>query len=257
MLELVDLKVRADKALYRDQIGGLQLRLLELQRACWQARVSCVVVVEGWHGSGKGPLVTKIAERLEPRGFRLYNTTAPRTSESRMPWLWRFWLRLPRYGLMGIFEQSWYRHVLAGALDDGTPYRDRRRLFADINSFERMLHDDRYEILKIFLHISKGFQRKRLKKLKENPVRGWRFRPEDLDRYRRYEDLLVLTEEALRETETEWGPWEIVAAHDRRWTRLRVLESLAAGMEKALLRRGHAVPPPMGPGSPDLEGESS
>lgn len=254
MLELIDLKVRASKEGYRRDLEALQSRLFELQRACWQARLSAIVVVEGWHGSGKGSLVAKVTERLEPRGFRLYNTTSPRTSETMMPWLWRFWQRLPRYGLMGIFEQSWYREVLAGGLDRPRPERERRRLFVDINDFERMLHDDRYEIMKIFLHISKKLQKKRLKALKDDPVKGWRFRDEDLERYRHYDDLRILTEETLRETQTEWGPWEIVAAHDKRWARLRVLETLVQGLEKALTRRGHPVPPVLEPGALAAEG---
>ena len=119
---------------------------------------------EGWDGAGKGDCVRKVTERLEPRGYRVhYVTRKPRTYERYLPWMWRFWLRLPNDGEMALFDMSWYGRVLVERVEKLTPKREWRKAYRDITEFERMLADDGAVIVKFWLHITKKEQRKRFR----------------------------------------------------------------------------------------------
>ena len=76
-------------------------------------------------------LISKLTQRLEPRGFELYAIRAPRSYNKRMPWMWRFWRRLPSYGKIGIFDHSWYGKVLVERVDDLTPEEDLPLIYSN------------------------------------------------------------------------------------------------------------------------------
>lgn len=238
MLETLDLSLSLPKPEYLARLATVQRRLLELQTACWQHGVGSVLVFEGWDADGAGACVNLLTERLEPRGFRLHAIQAPRTYETHMPWLWRFWRRLPEYGQMGIFDKSWYRRVLDERVDKEIGRRTWEKAYQDIVGLERGLADDGYVIRKFFFHISKKEQKKRIEKDGADPLGAWNLQPEWRDRHRKYEEYLVAAEEMLARTDSEWAPWTLVEATDRRWARIKVFDVIAASLETALRARG-------------------
>jgi polyphosphate kinase 2 (PPK2 family) len=243
MLETVDLAKSLPKPEYESRIGPLAGRLFALQKACWDARIPTVVLFEGWDAAGKGTTVNTLTERLDPRGFQLHATTAPRTVESHMPWLWRFWLRIPAYGEMGLFDRSWYGRVLVERIERITPKKIWRGAYTDIVEFERALSADGYSVVKFFLHISKKEQKRRFKRMAKDPELAWHLQPEDWLHHKHYDDYVEAIEEMLARTETEWGPWTLVEATDLRWARVKVFETLIRRMEESLTARGLATPP--------------
>ena len=158
-----------------------------------------------------------------------------------MPWLYRFWHRIPNYGQMAIFDRSWYRRVLDERVEKITPKSEWQKAYRDISDFERTLADDGYTIVKLFFHISKKEQKQRFEKLESHPLTRWQVQQADWDRHRAYGKYLVAVEEMLERTESEWGPWTIVEATDRYWTRIAVFETiiraLAAAAEKRAPRK--------------------
>ncbi len=244
MLEKIDLSKKLPKSEYKARLPVLQARLHQLQHTCWDAKLATVVVFEGWDAAGKGSSIGKLTERLEPRRFELHAIRGPRTYETQMPWLWRFWHLIPNHGEMAIFDRSWYGRVLVERIEGLVPEQAWRRSFRDINRFERALADDRYQLVKLFLHIDKKEQKKRLKALEGDPLTRWKVEPEDWEHYRRWDDYLLAIEETLERTETEWGPWTIVEATDRRWARVKIFETLIGRIEERLEAEGVPLPDP-------------
>ncbi len=172
MLENINLKKKElSREEYKQALPELQRRLYDLQKACWDQHVPTVVVIEGWDASGKGTTINTLTQRLDPRGFKLYPITAPRTYEQQRPWLWRFWVRVPNRGEMVIFDHSWYSRVLEERVQRTVPEQAVREAFRDIVEFERMLADDGTAILKLFLHISKKEQSRRFRALEADPLK--------------------------------------------------------------------------------------
>lgn len=242
MLDKVDLNRTLPKSEYRALASDLQRRLSELQKACWRAQIPTVIVFEGWDAAGKGSSVQLLTRHLDPRGFTLYAIQAPRPHELQAPWLWRFWQRVPVYGEIAIFDRSWYGRVLVERVEGFTPEELWRSAYRDIVNFERLLADDGYTLVKFFLHISKTEQAQRFRRLEADPLTSWYVQPEDWEHHAHYDTYVTAIEEMLERTDTEWGPWTLVEATDRRWTRYRILTTLVTRLETALEARGLPLP---------------
>ncbi len=234
MLEQLDSHRTLDKPAYRKAVARLQRELFELQRRCWEHGLGVLIVFEGWSAAGKGKAIRRLTRRLEPRAYEIHSVHEPRTHESHLPWLYRFWRLLPSHGKLAVFDHSWYRRTLIerirGEIDDV----EYLRSFDDINSFERTLSDDRYAIVKLFLHIDKEEQAKRLERLAEHEHTEWRVRPRDRQQNEAYEEYLIVTENMLARTETEWAPWTLVEAQDGRFARVKIFETVISRLEDEL-----------------------
>jgi len=234
MLENIDLSKTLSREEYKKELPGLQRRLYDLEKACWDEGISTIVIFEGWDAAGKGTTIATITQRLDARGFKLYPIAPPRTYEQQRPWLWRFWLKVPNRGEMVIFDRSWYLRVLAERVEGAVTGKMWRDAFRDIVEFERMLADDGTTILKFFLHISKKEQKKRFRAIEADPLEAWRVSGEDWARYKKYDDYVVAVEEMLETTESEYAPWTIVEATSKWYARRKVLRTIIGALEQRL-----------------------
>ena len=242
-LSLGELEPRSlSKVEYQDLLPRAQSRLLLLQRACWKSGIGSVVVIEGWRASGKGDSIRKLTQRLEPRGFSLHHMDEPRTWELMLPWMWRFWVRVPRRGEMAIFDGSWHGFVLREIVGGFGRGPSRSAAYADIESFEHTLTADGYVFTKLFLHIPRQEQKARLSALEGDPMTSWRVKPEDWQQNRHYDDYQAATQELLEHTDSELAPWTLVEASDARRTRLDVVSAVVRSLEEGLVCHGCAVP---------------
>jgi AMP-polyphosphate phosphotransferase len=240
MLENINLRKKYPREEYRLALPGLQQRLYDLEKACWDHGIPSVIVFEGWDAAGKGTSIAALTQRLDPRGFKLYPITAARTYEQQRPWLWRFWLKAPNRGEMVIFDRSWYGRVLEDRVERTVPEKAWRDAYRDIVEFERMLADDGAAILKFFLHIGKKEQKERFQALEKEALEAWRVTDADWARHKKYREYMTATEEMLELTESEFAPWTIVGATSKWHTRKTIFETTIAALEARL---GADAPP--------------
>ena len=112
MLETLDLKKKLSKVAAQKQMGPLQEQLRRLQYSAQQAELPVTICLEGWDCAGKGRVIKKLVERLDPRLLRVYSGSAPSPLEQRYHFLWRYQTKLPNDGEMAVFDHSWYGRVL-------------------------------------------------------------------------------------------------------------------------------------------------
>jgi polyphosphate kinase 2 (PPK2 family) len=234
MLEKIDLNKSLEKAEFKRIMPGLRERLYYLQKASWDAGVPVVIVFEGWDAAGKGTSIRALTEHLDPRGFKLYPIRAARTYEKKRPWLWRFWIKLPARGEIAIFDRSWYGRVLVERVEKLIPEADWRRGYRDIMDFEHTIADDGNLIIKFFLHISKQEQKRRFDRLLKDSLTAWKVAPEDWEHHRRYDEWALAYEEMFERTDSEWAPWTIVEATDRRFTQTKIFQTVINTFEERL-----------------------
>jgi AMP-polyphosphate phosphotransferase len=258
MLEHIDLNQAVAKDEYKRRLEPLQERLYDLQGAVFRARVPVAIVFEGWAAAGKASTLNVLAERLDPRGFRVVPITPPRTLEKAYPWLWRFWLKIPAYGQMVVYDTSWYRRVLIDRITEEVAPQQWAAAYQDIVDFESQLADDGAIILKFWLHISKKEQAQRFEKLRAKKLTAWQVSDEDSAQHKAYKQYLEAVEEMLARTEAPRAPWTIVAATDRYFTRLTVMETIVQTLALRLGPRAEAAPDtaPSAP-APELNAEST
>jgi len=241
MLETLDLKKKLSKTAYRKAMEDLQERLRSLQYAAREAEIPVVVCLEGWDTAGKGQIVKKLTEKLDPRLFRVHPGREPSPLEQRYHFLWRYQVALPNDGEMAVFDHSWYGRVLVERCDKLAKKKAWREAYQQINEFERWLVDDAQVLVKFWLHISKKEQRKRFRACLKDPLQRWKITKEYEQHHKQYGKWLVAVEEMLAKTSTPHAPWTVVEANDLRWARFRVFQTLVEGIEEALARR-KAVP---------------
>jgi len=234
MLETVDLSKELDKATYDEWFPKLQDNLRVLQREAFEAGMTTLIVLEGWDASGKGDAVMKLVDKLDPRGFRVDPPAPPSEDEKLRPFLWRFWVKLPPYGAIGIFDRSWYGRVLVERMDGMLQPRQWQQAYQEINQFERQLSDDGQVIIKLFLHISKKEQAKRFKQMEKDPAESWKVTKEDWKHHKQYDDYLRVNEEMLERTSSSYAPWTIIEATDRRYRRVKIFQTVIQAMQAGL-----------------------
>jgi polyphosphate kinase 2 (PPK2 family) len=237
VLDTVDLSLSLTKSRYQELFPPLQERLRGLQYRLLESEIPTVIVFEGWDAAGKGTTIQRLTERLDPRAFRAWPGSPPSDLERRYHFLWRYQLRLPEDGHMVLFDHSWHSRLLVERVEKLTKKKDWRAAYDQINQFERWLVDDGQVLVKLFLHISRDEQRRRLRKMEKDPAQRWKVEREDWRRNREYGRWARAVDEMLARTSTEWAPWTVVEATDARWTRVKVFQALVEHMEAALQRR--------------------
>ncbi len=234
MLEQLDLSLKVEKDVYKEQKPRLQDRLYAMERSLIAARIPALILFEGWAGTAKISTISLLVRQLDPRGIRVHPITPPRTYEQQYPWLYRFWLKTPSYGQIGLFDRSWYRQAIAERTHGNRSQETWRNQLEDIVQFERQLADDGALILKFWFHISKKEQEKRFHKLLSDPLTSWQVSDEDRWQHEHYQRVYDAAEDMLARTDAPHAPWLPIAATDKRYMRLRVFEAILAATEARL-----------------------
>ncbi|MBI2302715.1 MAG: hypothetical protein HYU66_27730 [Armatimonadetes bacterium] len=268
MLEAVDLAAKLSREEYQAAMSGTQSLLNALRhqhQRCIVGKVPVAVVLEGWDAAGKGTMVSRIVERLDPRWFKVIPISAPLEEERLRPFLWRFWMSLPRYGHWGIYDRSWYGRVLVERVDQLITPDQAQDALREIVEFERQLTADGMVICKFFLHITKKEQRKRFRACEKDPYLAWKVQPEDWRHHKQYEIYVEAIEEMLAHTSRAHAPWTIVESTCARWAQVKVFRTICESVAAVLDRRGVADPelaeqedpddatPPAAPPEPEAE----
>ncbi|MCL2820136.1 MAG: polyphosphate:AMP phosphotransferase [Oscillospiraceae bacterium] len=231
MLKNVDCTRKLGKEEYKEEIDSLGLRLSEMQRTCKDENIPVSIIFEGWSAAGKGSRIRSLIRFLDPRGFEVF--TAQRTTEDERlrPYMWRYWQRIPANGRIHVFDRSWYQSLMLG-------HRKNEAALAapvyDIKSYEKTLVDNGALIIKLFLHVSKKEQSKRLTALYNDPETKWRVRKSDLRQNRRYDKSLKRFERMLENTNHEASYWTVIEADDSRFADVKVYRTVLAAMERAV-----------------------
>lgn len=241
MLEKIDLSKKVDKETYKQVVESEGERLGKLQRECKAAGIPVMIVFEGFGAAGKGVQINRLIQALDPRGFSVYATNSSNEEAKLRPFLWQFWTHTPAKGRIQIFDCSWYKSVTEDRFDGLIKEKDIPGAYQDILSFEKQLTDDGTVIIKLFLHISKGEQKKRFKKLESAKETSWRVSKQDWKRNKEYKEYLKINEEMLENTETEYAPWTIIEATDKDYAAMKILTTVTERLSYELARRQEGV----------------
>lgn len=207
-------------------------RLIELQELLYaEAKQSLLVVLQAMDTGGKDSTIRKTLGPLNPQGVRVWNFLAPTGREIRHDYLWRVHRRAPAAGYIGVFNRSHYEDVLVVRVKDLVPEAQWRSRYRHINEFERMLVDEGTRIVKIFLHISKRYQKKRLERRLSDPKKYWKFSPDDLVDRGRWKSYTKAYEDALSHCSTDYAPWYIIPGEHRWYRDVLVAQALVNTLE--------------------------
>ncbi|MDZ4804992.1 MAG: polyphosphate kinase 2 family protein [Candidatus Eisenbacteria bacterium] len=194
-------------------------RLAELQYLLYaESKRSLLIVLQAMDTGGKDGTIRHVMTRLNPAGCDVNAFKAPTAPELAHDYLWRIHRAVPPKGEIGIFNRSHYEDVIVVRVHKLTPRSVWEKRFEQINQFERFLVENDVTIIKIFLNISKGEQKRRLEDRIKDPKKHWKLSPADLAERKHWSQYQRAYEEALGRCSTKWAPWFIIPA-DKKWYR--------------------------------------
>ncbi|WP_135551750.1 PPK2 family polyphosphate kinase [Paenibacillus cymbidii] len=235
----------AGKEELEERTRELRVELARLQEKLFaQKRNGVLFVFQGMDCSGKDGVINHVMAGINPQGMRAVSFKRPTSEEAAHDFLWRAHRETPARGYIAAFNRSYYEDVLVtrvhGTIDD----KEAERRIGYINQFEKLLASGGVTVVKLFLHISRSFQREKLKSRLGDPDKHWKFDPADVEErkyWRQYEEAY---EDVFRRCASKSAPWYIVPA-DNRWYRDYVVLSIVV--------RTLAKLEPAYPGVPELD----
>jgi PPK2 family polyphosphate:nucleotide phosphotransferase len=216
------------------------------------ARHGLLVVLQGMDASGKDGIVRHVFRRVNPAGCHVTSFKRPSERELRHDFLWRTGAHLPERGTIGIFNRSWYEEVLVVRVHphfvaaqnlplDGPPHEAFwAQRYASIVEHEAHLVRNGFPVLKFFLHLSRGEQRRRFLDRIDEPDKNWKFTAADLAERGHWDAYTEAYERCLEATSTHAAPWFVIPADDKKMARLLVARVVADALDALPLR-----PPPL------------
>jgi AMP-polyphosphate phosphotransferase len=242
LLDTLDLnKQIQEKSEYKEKLQKYQLELLMCQRRLLESKQNLIMVFEGPDAAGKGGVIKRFTEHLDPRHIRVYSTVKPTEDELRHHYLWRFWTKIPSQGEIAIFDRSWYGRVLVERVEGFATKSEWKRAFEEINHWEKTLADNGSIILKFYLHITKEEQLARFKKREDDPYKRWKINDEDWRNREKWQLHNEAAEEMFEKNSPEHAPWHLIEGNFKWHARIKVLKIIAKALE-AHLSKSKASP---------------
>jgi polyphosphate kinase 2 (PPK2 family) len=202
------------------------------------------VLFEGWDASGKGGAIRRLVAPMDPRHVRVVQYGAPTFDEKRHHFLLRFWAALPGWGGMAVLDRSWYGRVLVERVEGFATVEQWTRGYAEIVEYERSLVLEGMILLKFWMHISDAEQLRRFKRRDTDPLKNWKLTAEDWRNREKRTAYEQAVEDMLERTDHALAPWHLVEADNKRWARVKVLETTIAEIEQGMRNRGFELPEP-------------
>ena len=236
MLEKLDMKKKLSKADYNAVMDKLGDRLGQVQRMAREAKKPIIIVFEGWRGARRSAIINTMMQQMDARGFDVYSTVRMSEEEHKQPFFTFFWQHLPALGNIAVYHRSWYYLKTANevACKEGNASCCQFISYDHINTFEKMLTDDNYIILKYFLHLSNDQQKENIAKNAKTLGKAWREVSPAIDESDKYEEYLERYEKMLEATDKVNAPWHLIAADDRRSAEIEIITSIVETVEKAV-----------------------
>lgn len=222
---------------YDGRLKNAQYKMRDVAMAFHGQGLKGVIVVEGTDTAGKGGAIRRLTAELDPRFFHVWPIGPPSEAERQLHYLQRFWTRMPPAGQIAIFDRSWYGRVLVERVDGLTAEERWRAAYDEINAFESTLAAGGIRIAKFYMHVTKDEQQARLSERAHLPHKWWKISEADIRAHLAYDAYREAAVEMVTKTSTETAPWTVIAADDKRYARLTMLDTVyrqfSAGIDLA------------------------
>jgi AMP-polyphosphate phosphotransferase len=241
---------RLSKKVYDARVALLREELVQLQVGLKEIPANVLFILAGEEAGGRGEVINTLGGWLDPRGVETVASRKPSDEERERPPMWRYWRDLPANGRIGIFAGSWYADILRSHTGEAKLTARPARLYENIRHFEKLLSDNGTLIIKVWLHLSKADQKRRLAELAANPDTAWRV-TNAARRQHRLHDRLVRSAASMRKaTDRPGAHWNVVEAADPRARNLAVADLLATRLRAHLARFAKQPATPPKPAAP-------
>ena len=219
-------QLREDRRTYFRELFRLQAELVKLQDWVVASGQKVVILFEGRDAAGKGGVIKRITQRLNPRVCRTVALPAPNDRERTQWYFQRYVPHLPAAGEIVLFDRSWYNRAGVEKVMGFCSEDEYEEFFRTVPEFEKMLLRSGIQLIKYWFSISDEEQHQRFMARIHDPLKQWKLSPMDLESRRRWEHYTKVKEVMLERTHTPESPWWVVQANDKKKARLNCIAHL-------------------------------
>ena len=217
---------RLKRKLYDKDLRKLHIELAKLQATIQKRGLKVVVIFEGRDAAGKGGVIKRIIEPLNPRVVRVVALPAP-TGRDKTQWYFqRYVAHLPAGGEMVLFDRSWYNRAGVEHVMGYATLEEYQEFLRSCPEFERMLVRSGITLLKYWFSVSDDEQERRFQDRMKDPTKRWKLSPMDLESRLKWEEYSRAKDEMFAHTDIKQAPWFVVQADDKRRARLNCIRHL-------------------------------
>ncbi len=219
-------KEKLSKKIYESELAKLQIELVKLQEWVKHQGLKVVIIFEGRDAAGKGGVIKRITESLNPRNVRVVALPAP-TERERTQWYFqRYVAHLPAAGEMVLFDRSWYNRAGVEKVMGFCTEDEYREFLRSVPEFERMLVRSEIILLKYWFSVSDDEQEKRFEDRIKDPTKRWKLSPMDLQSRSKWVEYSKAKDQMFAHTDIKQVPWYVVNADDKKKARLNCISHL-------------------------------
>lgn len=223
---------------------GLRQELIELQQQMRTEKFSVVVVFAGVDGAGKHETVNLLNSWMDPRGIHTHAYTSAEEADAGRPRFWKYWNDQPAHGQIGLFLSAWYSRPLVDWARRKITDAEFEAKLKEIEAFERTLADNGVLLVKVWMHLDKVAQRKRLEELASSPKTEWQIKPGAWENWGNYRRFMTASDRIVEASEKAGRPWFLVNGKRKHGRQVRVAahlrDSIQARLSKAPVSKGLA-----------------
>jgi polyphosphate kinase 2 len=215
-----------DRRVYFTELLRLQGELVKLQEWVEHHKLKLMVLFEGRDAAGKGGVIKRITQRLNPRTCRVVALTAPTEREKTQWYFQRYVAHLPAGGEIVLFDRSWYNRAGVERVMGFCDEAQLEEFFHSVPGFERMLVASGIILVKYYFSISDQVQELRFQMRNLDPLKQWKLSPMDLESRRRWELYTLAKEDMLQRTHIPEAPWWVIRGDEKKRARLNCIQHL-------------------------------
>ena len=232
-----------DRSVYFKELFRLQRELVKLQDWVQHNKLKVVVIFEGRDSAGKGGVIKRITQRLNPRVCRVAALPAPNERERTQWYFQRYATHLPAGGEIVLFDRSWYNRAGVDRVMGFCTEDQCEEFFRSVPEFERMLVRSGIILIKYWFSITDQEQQFRFLMRIHDPLKQWKLSPMDVQSRARWEQYTKAKEEMLQRTHIPEAPWWVIEAVDKKRARLNCISHLLTQIPYNEIRREPIVLP--------------
>jgi polyphosphate kinase 2 len=214
------------KIIYEKELRKLQIDLVKLQEWVKKEKARIVVLFEGRDAAGKGGVIKRITEMLNPRVCKVVALGIPTEKEKTQWYFQRYVEHLPSAGEMVLFDRSWYNRACVEHVMGFCTQEEYNEFLRSCPEFEQMLIRSGIILIKYWFSISDEEQERRFSERIQNPMKRWKFSPMDLLSRKKWEKYSQAKDEMFKYTDTRQSPWFVVEGDDKKKARLNCMAHL-------------------------------
>lgn len=216
---------------YEKTLISLQQELVKLQEWVIQEGKKIVIIFEGRDAAGKGGTIKRVTEHLNPRHCRVVALSAPTEKEKTQWYFQRYVAHLPSAGEIVILDRSWYNRSGVEKVMGFCSDKEYINFLQTCPDFERMLISSGIQLIKYWFSVSSEEQIKRFQGRIDDPTKGWKLSPMDLESVNRWDDYSKAKDKMLEHTDTESSPWYLVESDNKKKARINCISHLLSLVE--------------------------